>query len=127
MTALYIDTDCTSGCYPVPVGLIFNEEDWSAEMSRIEVDHPWDRSGNYVQRIVGEDGSMRVFLCLGAIEGAELPELVAIVAHEATHIWQCIRDHIVEKAPGREQEALAVEWFAKWAFSIAHKRNDKGE
>lgn len=126
MTVVYIDNESTSGCYPVPVGLMFAKEAWDAEMARLGIDHPWEADANYVQRIVSNDnGSVRVFLCLAAIEGAELGELVDIVAHEATHIWQCIRDYIGEKSPGREQEALAVAWFAKWAFTAAMERRHK--
>lgn len=52
-------------------------------------------------------------VCLRGHEGRTPVEVAGLLVHEAVHVWQEYADHIGEHAPGREQEAYAVQSIAQ--------------
>lgn len=56
------------------------------------------------------DPKAHVIVCIPLPEDDEdLWANVALLAHEAVHVWQAVRDHIAEKEPSSEFEAYAVQ------------------
>lgn len=45
--------------------------------------------------------------------GITIQQVNAMLVHEAVHIWQCIKDHIGEDAPGAEFEAYSIQAIAQ--------------
>lgn len=43
----------------------------------------------------------------------EWPAVVALLAHEAVHVWQRVKDRIHEAAPGMEIEAYMIQYFTQ--------------
>lgn len=62
----------------------------------------------------GMDGCTHVFsngamiVAVNTMPRKKIPEAHAIIAHEATHVWQNHRDYICEVSPSAEFEAYAV-------------------
>lgn len=48
-------------------------------------------------------------VCIRGFEGRSPVEIVGLLAHEAVHIWQEIRDTLGEHAPSREFEAYSIQ------------------
>lgn len=48
-------------------------------------------------------------VCIDCSCGPTATQVIALLAHEAAHIWQRIRDHINEKSPSAEFEAYAIQ------------------
>jgi hypothetical protein len=48
-------------------------------------------------------------ICFGSFKGRTKVEIVGLVAHEATHIWQAAMENIGEKKPSPEFEAYGIQ------------------
>lgn len=106
-----------TGPYPVTVGLCLAASDWRRAVQKL---------GAPKERYPSSDGCVTSFrqTRTGAItmivtfrpgmKDRTLCERVGIVAHEATHVWQNIMEHINEKRPGAETEACSVQWIVQW-------------
>ena len=55
-------------------------------------------------------------MCLRVEKDTSDPQVVGLIAHEATHVWQQYADHIGESFPGREQEAYAIQWVTQTLY-----------
>jgi len=65
--------------------------------------HVFERPGHGVTCVV----------CINEWQGRDPIEIAGLLVHEAVHIWQDYCDNIGENAPGREQEAYAVQSIAQ--------------
>lgn len=64
-----------------------------------------------------QPGGAKVFVvCFNQlwVAGWTLPELIGALAHEATHVWQGIKEQINEPNPSHEVEACTVQWITQW-------------
>ena len=66
-------------------------------------------------------GACRLIVSFRLAKNRTRIEVVGFVAHEATHIWQFIRQAIAEDAPGWEVEACAVQWITQWLLECLEK------
>ena len=55
------------------------------------------------------DGKFTVVVCLGSTSGRSPVEIAGLLVHEAVHAWQEWCDFYGEMAPGKEQEAYAIQ------------------
>ena len=55
------------------------------------------------------DGKLSHVVCLGSCDGKDEDQVLALLVHEAVHLWQEFKDHIGETSPGRESEAYAIQ------------------
>lgn len=56
-----------------------------------------------------DSGGVVALVCFGNIRKRDLPQIVALLAHEAMHIWREIREIIGERDPSSEFEAYSVQ------------------
>ena len=64
-------------------------------------------------------------VCVNSPDTPTLVELVGLLAHEATHVWQSFRDHIGETHPSSEFEAYCVQHFTQQLLD-AYIKQDGG-
>ena len=65
-------------------------------------------------------------VCMGKSKQRKLVEIVGLLTHEATHIWQSIRDRIGERNPGAEFEAYSVQWITQQLIESWAKQDKRG-
>lgn len=53
--------------------------------------------------------SAAAVVCLGDMKGYDYAEVASLIAHEAVHIWQAIRETLGEKEPSSEFEAYSIQ------------------
>lgn len=70
------------------------------------VNHGADATAHH---LFTEKGGHTTVVCLSGHEQRSPIEVAGMLVHEAVHVWQEYCDTIGEKAPGREQEAYAVQ------------------
>ena len=63
------------------------------------------------------DKTMTCVVCICGFEGKSTASIVGLLAHEATHIWQQIRDAYGEKSPSAELEAYAIQNLTQELFA----------
>lgn len=64
-----------------------------------------------------ENGSYTsAIICLGDTGGRTIEEIYGLLVHEATHLWQAIREHIGEKNPSYEFEAYSMQNISQNLF-----------
>lgn len=56
--------------------------------------------------------------CIVCIDGKGVKkhsrsQVAALLAHEATHVWQLVCEHMVEPSPGKEIEAYSIQWMTQ--------------
>ncbi len=56
-----------------------------------------------------ESNGLCLVVCLDLSKNFSLEDVAGLLAHEATHVWQEHVSHIGEHAPGKEQEAYAIQ------------------
>jgi len=62
-----------------------------------------------------ETGGLVCVVCIDAEKAKErsAPQIAALLAHEATHMWQAVCENMGESAPGREIEAYSIQWMTQ--------------
>lgn len=109
------------GPYPVEVALCLTDADWrkSLEKHTFVCAKPkaMPKSEACVTEFVNEDRCrLLVVTFQPRLKLRDVWARASIVAHEATHIWQYICQHIGEPSPGDEIEACSIQWIAHWLF-----------
>lgn len=62
-----------------------------------------------------------VTLCPRQASKVSRAQVHALLAHEAVHVWQNVRERIGEKSPGRETEAYAVQHITQCMLHSLYK------
>jgi hypothetical protein len=108
----YLELGMFSGQW---LALCLDPLDWRRDMRRgnIELGYPEDLGAVTPFDLV-DDHKCYVVTFDKALRTYPLPERIGVIAHEATHVWQCIEQEIGEYAAGDEIEAHAVQWITKW-------------
>ena len=79
-----------------------------------------------IPEFIGKDACMHSFtnnesgglVCVVCIDSEEAKkrshsQVAALLAHEATHVWQAICENMGEDSPGKEIEAYAIQWMTQ--------------
>lgn len=102
---------CEKGWYPVYYGYCPSATAWRHAMKQFKLQHEWPGKAGFAKtcEFVNAKGYVCCMVLIPDWEHAAPLETVAIIAHEATHIWQHIKININETHPGVEQEAYAIQ------------------
>lgn len=74
-------------------------------------------------------GHSVAIVCLFDYKNQDIEQIFSLLAHEATHIWQDVRDEIGEKNPSHEFEAYAIQNICQrlfYEFNRQTKKKSKG-
>ena len=57
-----------------------------------------------------ESGAKLTYVvCIRSRDGMSMPQVAALVTHEAVHMWQTARERLGERSPSTEFEAYAIQ------------------
>ena len=120
LTAKYFDR----GCYPVFVGVVFTLEELRQEFKRLHISEEDitanDNTDAQTLTLESPNGG-RICLVYINIKACKerpfLSEVMGICAHEATHVWQSVKEYIGERRPGEEQEAYFIQHVSQNLFT----------
>lgn len=105
-----------AGPFPVEIALCISPKAWASEMRERGgacTAEPFPPEDAHAIRFWTVDGSPFIVVTFRpAFRQYSLAERFGMVAHEATHVWQFIEEHISEKAAGDEIEAHTIQWLS---------------
>jgi len=101
---------CERGWQPVYFGFCPSEAAWKREMKRLGAADPYPTTAGRAT-VLESDGKLCVIVTIAeaAAKTHTWLEVMALLVHEAAHVWQEIRAHIGESAPSPEFEAYAMQ------------------
>ncbi|MEN5103787.1 hypothetical protein [Brucella anthropi] len=116
------DTDrviwCDRGWQPVHFGFCPSKKAWKREMKRLNCKEPYPDTDGRCTTFTNEG---KVICIVTLRDGSEnersISEITGLLVHEATHIWQTIRDDIGEKDPSPEFEAYSMQAIFQGLFT----------
>lgn len=99
------------GWQPAHIGFCPSKKAWKREMRKMGCEgEPWPSAAGSTQTF--DSGGKRCIIVTVA-EGCEKHhsriEIAGLIAHEATHVWQKVREHMGEDQPSIEFEAYSVQ------------------
>jgi len=106
---------CDNGWFPYHFGFCPNEKAWDREMKRLDVQPPepyptQDARVTFFEYNHKKDGRKACALVTMKATPRSASSKVALLAHEAMHVWQALLDDIGEtKRPSSEFEAYSVQ------------------
>ncbi|MFA7308194.1 MAG: hypothetical protein WC026_16150 [Hyphomicrobium sp.] len=101
---------CDMGWQPVHFGLCPSEAAWKREMKRLGLpNEPYPTTDGRCVFLDNKNGKLCAIVVINHRKGRTATEVLGLIIHEATHIWQAIREDIGETAPGKEMEAYAMQ------------------
>lgn len=107
-----------TGPYPVEVAFCICPQDWAREMKRRGASCRREQFpgavGNVIRFRAENGASFMVVTFSPAFRTYTWIERIGVVAHEATHIWQFMVEHIGEDTVGWEIEACSIQWITQW-------------
>lgn len=95
------------------LALCLSEKEYLHAMRHMEVSCPdqWMKTpqANATAHHFSNNGKLIVVVCLGDTSGRNAVEIAGLLVHEAVHAWQEWCNFYGEDAPGKEQEAYAIQ------------------
>ncbi|RRY22030.1 hypothetical protein EGJ57_04475 [Brucella anthropi] len=116
------DTDrviwCDRGWQPVHFGFCPSKKAWKREMKRLNCKEPYPDTDGRCTTFTNE-GKVVCIVTLrdGSENERSISEITGLLVHEATHVWQTIRDDIGEKDPSPEFEAYSMQAIFQGLFT----------
>ena len=117
------------GPMPGYVGIVFTKRAFFNVLKKLEVEdavkEQWVGDGSaganclLLRKDNGDIVSL-VSLDPADYEGRSSAQVAAILAHEAVHVWQYMRDEMKEHKPGAETEAWVIQYYTQ-RFIIAYE------
>lgn len=114
---------CDRGWQPVCYGFCPGEVAWRREMRRLDISGaPYPVSDGRATELVHERLGRRIVLVTIGEAAGRRPavEVLGLLVHEAAHVWQMIRAHIGERAPGDEMDAYALQAISQELIAAFH-------
>lgn len=116
---------CNRGWQPVHFGFCPNAKAWAAEMKRMgSAGEPYP-SSDARATVFNDKGKVAIIVTMqdGAESVHSLVEVVGMLIHEATHVWQEVRLAMAEVSPSIEFEAYSMQAIAQeLIFAFDHTR-----
>ncbi|ASY62523.1 hypothetical protein SJ05684_c10660 [Sinorhizobium sojae CCBAU 05684] len=104
---------CDKGWQPMYFGFCPSEKAWKKEVKRlghIDAEYPTNAGTCTVfHETKGWGECILVTIADGAESERNMLEIVGLLVHEATHVWQYILKHMGEKSPSAEFEAYSMQ------------------
>lgn len=116
------DTDrviwCDRGWQPVHFGFCPSKKAWKREMKRLNCKEPYPDTDGRCTTFTNE-GKVVCIVTLrdGSENERSISEITGLLVHEATHVWQTIREDIGEKDPSPEFEAYSMQAIFQGLFT----------
>lgn len=100
------------------LALCLSEQEFKAVVAHLELDSkaPWisnNQSDATTHFFSTNKNQLACAVCISDCAGRDPVEVAGLLVHEAVHVWQEYADSIGERAPGREQEAYAIQSIAQ--------------
>ena len=70
------------------------------------------------------EGKYCAVVCLGNTKERTNAQVLALLVHEAVHIWQEFKENIGEREPGRETEAYAIQSISQSLITEYFRQKD---
>jgi hypothetical protein len=106
------------GVFPGFVGFVPDKDSWDKTVKNLG--NPTESypttDGRCTQFVKGQETTILITVADGAEKNRSLSQVVGIIAHEATHAWQMIKDNIGERNPGHETEAYFIQCVTQTCF-----------
>ncbi len=126
------DTDrviwCDRGWQPVHFGFCPSKKAWKREMKRMNCNEPYPKSDGRCTTFTNEG---KVVVIVTVRDGSEhersISEITGLLVHEATHVWQTIREDIGEKDPSPEFEAYSMQAIFHGLFTAFQETRGIGQ
>lgn len=108
---------CDRGIFPIYYGFCPSEKAWKRQMKILDIKNsPYpDVDGRCTTFDKTNNGLVSKRISIVTInERCDKNHLgvVGLIIHEATHVWQQVRDHMGEESPSVEFEAHSMEYIA---------------
>lgn len=120
-----------AGAVPIYFGVCFSRKEFRKEMKRLKVSDPpeFSKSG-YAGRAIHleRDGHQdTVILCVdeSKFSGKEMPQIVALIAHEAEHCTQYALKSMNDGDPSDEARAYMNGFFVQCAMTSLEARKKR--
>lgn len=117
---------------PYYYGLCCTEKQFHRELRRMKIDRAnWPPFLNTPQANAtlhtwnNAEGKLMAIICIGDGHKHSIPQVHAMLVHEAVHLWQFIRQHIGEKAPSDEFEAYSVQTISQRLMEAYEEYSEK--
>jgi len=92
--------------------LCINEKDFHRELKRLKISQeqwpPFITKDAATHFFEGGDRPLAI-VTIGNAKGKSVPQLYAMLVHEAVHVWQDIKESLGEKSPSSEFEAYSIQ------------------
>lgn len=98
------------GWQPAYIGFCPSKQAWKREMKRLGASEPWpDTAGRTT--VLESKGKTRIIVTLNPDHeaGASRIQVAGLLAHEAVHVWQFIKQNTGVEKPDWETEAYSVQ------------------
>ena len=116
---------------PILYAVCYSEADFKRELKRLKVkaDVPFMASthAHMTTHHFEMGGKNIAIVCVGDTSTLRLVEIVGLLAHEATHIWQTAKDHIGEHRPSAEFEAYSIQWIVQQLIESWAAKDKRGK
>ncbi|WGJ07500.1 hypothetical protein [Brucella intermedia] len=101
---------CDRGWQPVYFGFCPSKKAWKREMKRLDCKEPYPDTDGRCTTFTN-DGKVVVLVTIrdGSENERSITEITGLLVHEATHVWQTIRNDIGEQDPSPEFEAYSMQ------------------
>lgn len=97
------------GWQPVYIGFCPTKVAWKRAMKGLKSeDTPYPNNDGCVTRFKF-DGKVTAIVTLGDVGDQSRVSIAGLLAHEATHVWQMVREAIGENEPSAEFEAYSIQ------------------
>lgn len=100
--------------FPIYYGFCPSKKAWKKEMRRIKLKEPYPTSDARCTSFVRDNGDPICLVTLSdKLDTYHPVTVIAVLAHEAVHVWQELRRTINEKEPSPEFEAYVIEGITR--------------
>ena len=106
------------GWQPAFIGFCPNKKAWRKLVKQFGLkDEPWPEADGHTHTFQNSSGALCIVVTIQPPKDRSLVEMIGIIAHESTHVWQFVRQEMREDCPGIETEAYAIQAITQNVFA----------